>query len=103
MIVSGFGYADEGDYDAIVTGDCGTTTTVKATVTICASDLNCDNVINDGDFSVFAPAYDLLDCLDPAMPVGCPSDINRDGFVDDLDFTLFVQAYEILLCGGAVQ
>ena len=103
MIVSGFGYADEGDYDAIVTGDCGTTTTVKATVTICASDLNCDNVVNDGDFSVFAPAYDLLDCLDPAMPVGCPSDINRDGFVDDLDFTLFVQAYEILLCGGAVQ
>ncbi|MBY0111443.1 MAG: hypothetical protein K2Y21_01375 [Phycisphaerales bacterium] len=103
MIIAGFNYADEGTYDVVITGDCGGVVSGTATVLICASDLNCDNVVNDGDFSVFAPAYDLLDCLDPAMPFGCPSDINRDGFVDDLDFTIFVQAYDQLLCGGAVQ
>lgn len=103
MIIAGFNYPDEGLYDVLITGDCGQAASAAATITVCASDLNCDNVVNDSDFTVFASAYNLLDCLDPAMPVGCPADINRDGFVDDTDFVIFVVAYDQLLCSGAVQ
>lgn len=103
LIITGFNYADEGSYDLIITGDCGQALSIAATITICPSDLNCDNVINDSDFVVFAAAYNLLDCLDPAMAAGCPADINRDGFVDDNDFVIFVNAYDQLLCSGAVQ
>ncbi|MBX3379961.1 MAG: hypothetical protein KF805_07685 [Phycisphaeraceae bacterium] len=64
----------------------------------CIGDLNNDGFVDDLDFSIFAPAYDLLDCSDPNMPAGCPADLNDDGFVDDLDFTLFAPAYNELLC-----
>ncbi len=64
----------------------------------CAADLNGDGVVDDADFSIFAPQYDLLDCGDPAMPLGCPADLNRDGVVDDVDFSIFVVAYDNLLC-----
>jgi hypothetical protein len=54
--------------------------------------------VDDADFQLFAVAYDLLDCADPAMPAGCPADLNADGFVDDLDFQLFAVAYDQLIC-----
>jgi len=73
-----------------------------ATVTLeggpCPADLNGDRLVDDADFSIFAAAYNLLDCADPAMPVGCPADINKDQFVDDTDFTLFVVPYNELIC-----
>lgn len=64
----------------------------------CAADLNGDRLVDDGDFSIFAPAYNILDCADPAMPVQCPADLNNDSFVDDLDFSIFAVAYDTLLC-----
>lgn len=64
----------------------------------CAGDLNLDGVVDDIDFTVFVPAYNILDCADGAMPAGCPADLNRDGVVDDIDFTLFVPAYNELIC-----
>ena len=64
----------------------------------CTGDLNNDGVVDDADFSIFAVAYDLLDCADPAMPVTCPADLNRDGLVNDDDFQVFVLAYNELLC-----
>lgn len=64
----------------------------------CPADLNNDGVVDDADFSPFAVAYDLLDCADPAMPLGCPADLNRDAVVDDADFLLFVAAYDTLVC-----
>ncbi|MFN9975065.1 MAG: hypothetical protein ACK58T_34755, partial [Phycisphaerae bacterium] len=64
----------------------------------CPSDLNSDGVVDDTDFQIFVPAYDLLDCDDPVMPSGCPADLNGDGFVDDVDFTSFVAAYDLLVC-----
>ncbi|MFN9971646.1 MAG: hypothetical protein ACK58T_17330, partial [Phycisphaerae bacterium] len=61
-------------------------------------DLNADGFVDDDDFVLFAAAYSILDCADPAMPPGCPSDLDHDGFVDDSDFVLFAAAYESLLC-----
>jgi hypothetical protein len=65
---------------------------------VCPGDLNGDTIVDDADFVLFADAYNLLDCLDPLMPVGCPSDLNSDQFVDDADFVLFADAYNALLC-----
>lgn len=64
----------------------------------CIADLTGDSLVDDGDFAVFAPAYNLLDCADPAMPPNCPADINRDTFVDDADFTIFAVGYNELIC-----
>ncbi len=64
----------------------------------CPADLNHDSVVDDADFVVFAAAYNILDCADPAMPAGCPADLNADQVVDDADFVIFVAAYNALLC-----
>lgn len=64
----------------------------------CPSDLNHDDVVDDADFSIFAPAYNTFDCADPTMPPACPSDLNRDGVVDDADFLIFVAQYNNFLC-----
>ncbi|MBX3381779.1 MAG: hypothetical protein KF805_16925 [Phycisphaeraceae bacterium] len=75
-----------GNYTLQVNGSCAT------------SDLSGDGFVNDVDFVLFASAYNLLVCTDPAMPAGCPADINKDGFVDDSDFLFFVSAYDALIC-----
>jgi len=64
----------------------------------CVGDLNSDGFVDDADFSIFAAAYNLLDCAEPAMPAGCPADLNHDSFVDDTDFTIFIGAYNELVC-----
>ncbi|MBL8886938.1 MAG: hypothetical protein JNK16_09770 [Phycisphaerales bacterium] len=64
----------------------------------CPGDLNADGFVDDSDFVLFAAAYDLLDCADPAMPPGCPADLNADSTVDDSDFVSFVGAYDSLIC-----
>ena len=64
----------------------------------CPADLNHDGVVDDADFVLFVPAYNILDCADPSMPVGCPADMNRDGVVDDIDFVIFLAQYNELIC-----
>ncbi len=64
----------------------------------CIGDINTDGVVDDTDFTIFAAAYNILDCADPAMPPTCPSDLNNDGFVDDSDFSIFAAAYNELVC-----
>ncbi|MBS0187455.1 MAG: hypothetical protein JSS51_05265 [Planctomycetes bacterium] len=64
----------------------------------CPCDLTSDGVVDDSDFIVFAGAYNILDCADPAMPLGCPSDLDKDGLVDDGDFVEFLLAYNTLEC-----
>ncbi|MFO0859631.1 MAG: hypothetical protein U0570_03680 [Phycisphaerales bacterium] len=64
----------------------------------CPADLNGDTFVDDADFVLFAAAYDLLDCADPAMPAGCPADLTGDGIVEDADFVVFAAAYNELLC-----
>jgi glycosidase len=62
------------------------------------ADFNLDTYVDDGDFVVFADAYNILACTDPAMPAGCPADLNADGLVDDSDFVMFSTAYDALVC-----
>lgn len=88
----------EGTYDCVVTGPCSSTITLPATLAVCLSDFNCDALVNDSDFEVFAFAYNVLDCADPSMPAGCPTDLNADNVVDDADFVLFLAAYNQLVC-----
>lgn len=72
--------------------------TLIPSVDTCPGDLNCDVVVDDMDFVIFASAYNILVCEDPAMPLGCPADLNNDGLVDDGDFVIFVGAYNELVC-----
>lgn len=64
----------------------------------CPADLNNDSLVDDADFVIFVNAYNILDCLDPAMPARCPADLNGDSTVDDDDFVIFLAAYNDLLC-----
>jgi len=64
----------------------------------CPADFNNDWMVDDADFVIFASAYDILDCVEPSMPLGCPADLNADGFVEDSDFVVFAAAYNRLLC-----
>ncbi|MBY0112994.1 MAG: hypothetical protein K2Y21_09245 [Phycisphaerales bacterium] len=64
----------------------------------CPGDINHDGFVDDADFSIFSPAYDILLCSDPAMPEDCPADLNHDSFVDDQDFSIFVLGYDALIC-----
>lgn len=64
----------------------------------CGADFTNDDFVDDSDFVVFADAYNLLECSNPAMPSGCPADLASDGTVDDSDFVLFAGAYETLIC-----
>jgi hypothetical protein len=55
-------------------------------------------MVDDSDFVLFAGGYNVLECLDPAMPADCPANLNNDLFVDDEDFLLFARAYNDVLC-----
>ncbi|MGH7243801.1 MAG: hypothetical protein ACREJD_10325 [Phycisphaerales bacterium] len=78
-------------------------TPIPATIVVgvpppCPADFNGNGEVEDGDFAIFAAAYDVFDCADPSMPAGCPADLNGDNAVDDADFALFATAYDALLC-----
>jgi len=62
----------------------------------CPGDLNNDRQVDDADFTIFASAYDSLEC--PPSPASCPADLNGDTVVDDSDFVLFALAYNQLIC-----
>ncbi|MFN9971236.1 MAG: glycosyl hydrolase, partial [Phycisphaerae bacterium] len=68
------------------------------TICGCPADFNADDFVDDTDFVIFATAYNLLACDDPAMPPGCPADLTGDSSVDDADFVLFANAYNALVC-----
>jgi hypothetical protein len=93
--------SDAGSYTVVFSNSCGSVTSLPAVVTIeaaCPSDFNNDGLVDDADFSIFAVAYDVLDCADPAMPSGCPADLNGDGLVNDDDFQSFIVSYNAVLC-----
>lgn len=92
-------FAEDSDGELYVLDQgSGTNGEVWKIVRACTEDLDNSNAVDDSDFVVFAVAYNLLLCSDPAMPVGCPADFNRDGNVDDGDFIIFADAYDTLLC-----
>ncbi len=79
---------------------CGVSSCASVLVTVrsCPADFNCDGLVEDADFVLFASAYNVFDCSDPSMPAGCPADINGDGFVEDADFVVFASAYDAFFC-----
>ncbi|MBX3380032.1 MAG: hypothetical protein KF805_08040 [Phycisphaeraceae bacterium] len=79
---------------------CGVSECASVTVTVrsCPADFNCDGVVEDSDFVIFANSYDIFDCGDEAMINNCAADINGDGFVDDTDFVMFAGAYDAFVC-----
>ena len=85
----------DGDLNGIATTDMGAYEFPRAQ---CPGDLNNDGFVDDADFVIFAGAYNLLICSDPAMPSGCPADLDFNGLVDDQDFVIFANAYNNLLC-----
>ena len=63
----------------------------------CDADFDGDGFVDDSDFQVFVPAYNLLLCEDP-MVASCPCDLNGDAAVDDADFQIFISAYNAKVC-----
>lgn len=57
---------------------------------LCLSDLNRDNVVDNGDFVLFADAY--------ATFVSAAGDVTGDGLTDNDDFVLFSDAYNQFTC-----
>ncbi|MBX3379264.1 MAG: hypothetical protein KF805_04165 [Phycisphaeraceae bacterium] len=87
-----------GSFRCVVSNSCGSANSDPALLRICFADLNCDGVVDDSDFVVFASAYNTLLCDDPSISPPCLADLNGDEFVDDSDFVLFAPAYDTLLC-----
>ncbi|MBS0189568.1 MAG: YHYH protein [Phycisphaerales bacterium] len=86
-------------YGVLATDNTSHSVSVPGTaVKYCEADISCDGQIDDADFALFAPMYDILLCTDSAMSPGCPADLNHDGAVDDQDFVLFASAYDAYLC-----
>ena len=100
LVIQQASAADAGTYTITVTDECAQRVIDSVTVQVlgCPGDLNGDSLVDDSDFQIFARSYDLLDCLDPAMPLGCVADLTADAFVDDADFSVFVAAYDAVLC-----
>jgi hypothetical protein len=77
--------ADSGVYDCVITNACTSVTTSPATLSVCASDFNCDGFVTFEDFDSFVSAFET----------GSPSaDFNADGFLTFEDFDAAVQAFE---------
>jgi hypothetical protein len=98
LTITNFRPEDAVRFVCVATNALGSTESSEAVLGFCAADLNCDDLVEDQDFSIFAGAYNILLCEDPEMPPECPADLNRDGMVDDGDFVIFAAAYDILLC-----
>ena len=96
LYLSSVDSAYAGSYTVRISNGFGEATSLPVQLVYCGSDFNCDNIVDDTDFSIFAVAYDTLLCPDPPTP--CNTDINGDGLTDDLDFSLFVVAYDQLVC-----
>lgn len=88
----------ESSFDCLVMTDCGPVRSLQLSPSVCQGDLNCDRIVTDSDFEMFAFAYDLLICDDPTMPAECPADLDGDSLVSDSDFSIFARAYDRLLC-----
>ncbi|MCC6678612.1 MAG: hypothetical protein IT436_15875 [Phycisphaerales bacterium] len=79
--------SDAGDYDCVITTDCGSALSNPASMTVsgCPVDFNGDGVI---DFSDYLEFLNLFDALDPR------ADLNGDGVIDFADYLEFLNHYD---------
>ncbi|MCC6676614.1 MAG: hypothetical protein IT436_05675 [Phycisphaerales bacterium] len=76
---------DAGEYDCVVTTDCGTVISEPAVVTYCVVDLNCDGLVDFTDYLEFLNRYDSSDAS---------VDFTQDGLVDFGDYLEFLNLYD---------
>lgn len=99
--LSGLDPGETHDYAVRVFSGCKSVLSWLATVNMqgcCPGDLNGDRAVDDADFALFIPQYDIAVCPESTLPPGCTADLNGDKFVDDADFQIFVIAYNTLIC-----
>ena len=85
LAISNLSASDEGAYDCVVTNECGSTTSDAATLTICASDFDCDGFVTGVDYDFYVQAFEAGDMR---------SDFDGDSFLTGIDFDLYVVAFE---------
>ena len=86
--IASLGAGQTGVYDCLVTNTCGGSgvlTSAAATVSICNADLNCDGVVDFGDYLEFLNLYDAQHPF---------ADLNGDGEIDFSDYLEFLNAYD---------
>lgn len=78
---------DRGDYDCIMTTECGEAASRPASLTLsgCTADLSGDGVVDFGDYLEF---LNLYDALDPRV------DFNMDGVIDFGDYLEFLNHFD---------
>src|SRR5258706_10108981 len=81
-------YGDTGDYDVLVSAQCGFAMSEPAHLEVqespCRRDINCDGAVNVGDFLRF---LDLFAAGDMRV------DYNQDGRLNILDFLAFINDF----------
>ncbi|MFO0859919.1 MAG: hypothetical protein U0570_05120 [Phycisphaerales bacterium] len=97
LTIDNVGSADAGSYDVAIENTCGTILSHSAQLApnCCPADLSGNGIVDDADFALFMPAYDVFNC-DPWNQ--CPADFNRDGVIDDADFAIFASGYAEMVC-----
>ncbi len=75
-----------GDYHCVVTGVCGGATSNTVSVTVCATDFNCDGAVDFFDYLDFVAAF--------AGNVPA-ADYNEDSTIDFFDYLDFVSGFSV--------
>ena len=75
LLLANIGAGDTGLYRCILTDSCGSQASNAATLTVCAVDLNCDQVVDFFDY------FDFVNAFAGALPA---ADFNHDGALDVL-------------------
>jgi hypothetical protein len=96
LVLSALSPTEDGEYDCVVTNDCGSVTSPVVRVPpgpLCTADYTGDTLVDDEDF--FAFFGDFIAC--DQLPVPCGSlgnpDLNGDTVIDILDFLDFLDAF----------
>jgi hypothetical protein len=84
LTITNAGPADAGSYDCVVANDCGSVTSIAATLSVCAADMNCDGQINVADYLAFLARYSAGDQS---------AEFTGDGRIDIADYLAFLSAF----------
>jgi hypothetical protein len=85
LTIQRVGWNQGGDYDCVVSNDCGSVTSTAATLTACVADIDCDQEVDFGDFLQF------FGCLD--LQYSC-ADVDGEPGIDFGDFLAFFNSYD---------
>ena len=83
--ITGFTPAEDGDYDVVVTAQCGTATSNAITARICRSDVDCDGDSDSDDIVNFFAEWEQSNAA---------ADVDFDGDTDSDDIIVFFAAFE---------